>query len=293
MELIHFIVTTFVIVDDFCKTIPARTLRTRGRLPQLADSEVITMEIVGEYLGYANDKAIYKYFKRHWNYLFPAMPDRSNFARQCANLWHVKKRFFDYLRRNHAQCLQIIDSMPLEVCKFVRARRTHLFKDSASYGKWFGQTYYGYRIHLKATAQGMIQNFTLAPANIHDIRAVEELLDTDANGWLLGDKGYRSHPLHLNLLHDRDIYLHTSVRRIDRKTSRLPKQTIRWFSGKRRLIETIAGQLEQRFTIKTTFARDLWHLVNRVIRKILAHTYCVFLNVKLKREPLNLESLVF
>jgi hypothetical protein len=35
-------------------------LRTRGFAPRLSDSEVITMELVGEFLGYAGDEAIWK-----------------------------------------------------------------------------------------------------------------------------------------------------------------------------------------------------------------------------------------
>jgi hypothetical protein len=77
------------------------------------------------------------------------------------------------------------------------------------------------------------------------------------------------------------------VRRIDKKDSPLPKQTIRTLTGKRRLIETVAGQLEQRFKIKTTFARDLWHLLNRIIRKILSHTVGVLLNMRIIRKILS------
>jgi IS5 family transposase len=293
MKLIDYIVNVFVMVDDFCKIYyPARKLRARGPLPKLADSEAITMEIVGEYLGFDTDEGIYKYFDRHWRALFPGLPDRSNFARQCANLWAVKQRFFEYLSVSSDKHLQIIDSMPVEVCKFVRAKSTRQFKDTAKYGKWFGQTFFGYRLHFKITDYGMIRNFILAPANEHDIHYAELLLADDRGGCVLGDKGYHSKDLRNRLWQQRKIYLHTSLRRIDRKTSPLSKQTIRKLSGKRRLIETVAGQLEQRFGIKTTFARDLWHLLNRIIRKILSHTTCVLLNLKLNMAPLKLRLLV-
>jgi hypothetical protein len=87
MKLIDYIVNVFVMVDDFCKIYyPARKLRQRGPIPKLADSEAITMEIVGEYLGFDRDEGIYNYFSGQWGFLFPNMPDRSNFVRQCANL---------------------------------------------------------------------------------------------------------------------------------------------------------------------------------------------------------------
>lgn len=293
MELSNFIVTTFVIVDDFCKNnFPVRILRTRGPFPKLSDSEVITMELIGEYLSIETDEGIYNYFKNHWHEWFPYLPDRSNFVRQCANLWYVKQRLFEYLNQSEDKYLQMIDSMPIEVCKFVRAKYTRQFKNTAKYGKWFGETFFGYRLHLKITEIGMIRNFILAPANEHDIHFAEPLLADDVNGWVLGDKGYRSKNLQGKLWNERKIYFHTSLRRIDKKTSPLPKDTIKKLSGKRRLVETVAGQLEQRFSMKTTFARDLWHLMNRIIRKIVSHTYCVFLNLNLNYDPLKLRTII-
>ena len=293
MKLIDYIVNVFVMADDFCKVYyPARKLRTRGTLPKLADSEVITMELVGEYMGLHSDEVIYNYFLRHWKHLFPNLPDRSNFVRQCANLWNVKQHFFEHMGRFQDHYLQILDSMPIEVCKFVRARTTKQFKDTAAYGKWFGRTFFGYRLHLKITDIGIIRNFILAPANEHDIRYSEPLLADDLGGWTLADKGYRSDPLRQKLWDKRKMYFHTSVRRIDRKDSPLPRQTIRTLTGKRRLVETVAGQLEQRFGVKTTSARDLWHLMNRIIRKILSHTVSVVLNIRMNVDPLKLRLLV-
>ncbi|MHC4087299.1 MAG: hypothetical protein ACYSU3_06960 [Planctomycetota bacterium] len=58
MNLIDYIVNIFVMADDFCKIyFPARKLRSRGPLPKLADSEVIAMELVGEYLGLRTDES--------------------------------------------------------------------------------------------------------------------------------------------------------------------------------------------------------------------------------------------
>ena len=293
MNLIDFIVTVFVLVDDFYKDFSKlHKLRKSGFSPKLSDSEVITMEIVGEYLGFYKDKDIYKYFKHHWSNLFPRMPHRTNFVRQCANLWKVKEMFFEYISYNQGKWIQIVDSMPIEVCKFVRAKNTKLFKESANYGKWFGNTFFGYRLHIKINSFGMIRKYILAPASEHDITYVEPLLENDKDCWVIGDKGYRSQPLHDKLWQKHHIYFHTSLRRNDKKTSILPKQTIRKLSGIRRLIETVNGQLEEQFSIKKTTARDLWHLMNRIIRKILSHTICVFLNLKLKRDPLNLKGLI-
>ena len=293
MKIIDFIITVFTIVDDFCqKYFSTRKLRQRGFLPKLADSEVISMEIIGEFMGFHTDKEIYQYFRHHWQNLFPQMPDISNFRRQAANLWKVKENLFMFLQTDTGRWLQILDSMPVEVCKFVRARYTRLFKNTAAYGKWFGRTFFGFRLHLKITRIGMIRCFAVTPANVHDIRCVDQLLEDDRGSWIVADKGYHSEPLRQRLWLEKGIYFHTSLRRNDRKTSILPKDTIKRLTGIRRLIETVAGQLEQQFAIKTTYARTAWKFLNRIIRKILSHTFGVFLNLRLNRDPLRLKGLL-
>jgi hypothetical protein len=60
----------------------------------------------------------------------------------------------------------------------------------------------------------------------------------------------------------------------------------------RRLVETVIGQLSERFHIEKVWARDDWHLANRFIRKLLAHTVGVFLNNLLGNPLLHFEALV-
>ena len=45
----------------------------------------------------------------------------------------------------------------------------------------------------------------------------------------------------------------------------------------RRLIETVIGQLAGRFNLERVHARDRWHLISRINRKLLAHTVCFWL----------------
>jgi hypothetical protein len=65
-----------------------------------------------------------------------------------------------------------------------------------------------------------------------------------------------------------------------------------YLKSKRRLVETIIGQLAERFEIEKTKARDLWHVTNRIARKILSHTVGVFLNKMMGNPPLQLALLL-
>lgn len=69
MSTADFIIAAFCFIDDAIKSLNWDP-RTRGPGPLLTDAEVITMEIVGEYLGMDNDKAIWSYFKECWPHFF-------------------------------------------------------------------------------------------------------------------------------------------------------------------------------------------------------------------------------
>src|SRR5215207_4410475 len=77
MDLNTFIVAVFCLIDDRTED---RALRARGPLPKLSDAEVLTIEIVGEFLGLDTDEAIFRYFRRHYGEWFPTIgepsPDR-------------------------------------------------------------------------------------------------------------------------------------------------------------------------------------------------------------------------
>lgn len=69
-------------------------LRQRGPAPRRADSEVLTMELVGEFLGVETDAGIEADSRRHHAALLPHLlhVHRTTFVRQAANLRVVKRR---------------------------------------------------------------------------------------------------------------------------------------------------------------------------------------------------------
>jgi hypothetical protein len=69
------------------------------------------------------------------------------------------------------------------------------------------------------------------------------------------------------------------------------KSFTRWLVSTRRLVETVIGQLTDRFNIERVRARDLWHLTSRITRKVLAHTVAMVINKSLGNPPLKFELL--
>jgi hypothetical protein len=87
----------------------------------------------------------------------------------------------------------LIDSSPVPVCHFARAYRCQKLAEESVFGydEMSKQTFYGLRVHLGVCWPGVIVGVDLAPADVHDLRLAEEMLE-EAQGWVLGDRNYCS-----------------------------------------------------------------------------------------------------
>jgi len=270
-----FIITVFCIIDDWLKR--QEPLRQRGPKPKLSDAEVLTIEIVGEYLGIDTDEGLYAHFRRHYSGWFPVLLEvhRTTFARQTANLWAVKEKLWKDLlgRINFDPKISLIDSFPVPVCRFARAYRCRRLAEVSAFGydEMTKQTFYGLRAHLRVCWPGVIVGMDLAPANVHDLGMAEELLPFEEEGWALGDRNYWS-PKLAKPLGEEGLCLLAPY-----KSKKEKEPWPRWLTQKRRRIETVISQLVGRYQAKRVWARDRWHLTSRWLRKTLSHTVCVLL----------------
>lgn len=296
MNRIDFLLELYCLIDEeLPHVMPPNRLRQRGPAPTLSDAEVITIELAGEAWGHDQDKDIFTFFHQYHAAEFPALPriDRTTFVRQAANLWAVKQRLHQQLLGLLPQRLLdgwLFDSFPLYVCQFSRARRCRLFAGYASYGYDHVQDgkFYGFKVHLCSGMGGPVGAFTLAAAKIWDPNLVPEIAPPQG-GFGLGDRNYWDPPLQEDLQRERGLRLLAPFRKRSLDPWPAVSQAI---SRLRQGIETVISQLAERFQAKWTWARDRWHLCHRMIRKILAHTACVVLNVRHGHPPLQLEQLL-
>ena len=88
----------------------------------------------------------------------------------------------------------VVDSLPLPVCRRVRAPRCRKVRGDEYYGYCAAkeEKFYGWRLHLVCTPIG-IAAFDLLPASCHDLTPVHELIERVPGGaWVYGDKAYNS-----------------------------------------------------------------------------------------------------
>ena len=293
MDLETFIVAVFCAADDFMRTAAREhRLRRRGPAPVLADSEVLTIEAAGEFLGLDTDKGLHAYFRRHFGHLFPGLRvvHRTTFLRQAANLWTLKAALWQHLAAATGQdaALVLVDSLPVPVCRFARAHRCRSLAGLAAFGydPLAHQTYYGLRLHLRITWPGVITAATLAPANAAD-RAVAPQLLEGLTGWALGDGAYWSPALRAELTPG-GLALLAPPRGVAARERAWP----RWLVQTRRRIETVLSQLTERYHAKRVRARDAWHLAARWLRKLVSHTMALLLCQRAGLAPLAFDQLL-
>jgi hypothetical protein len=291
----EFIISVYCLVCEHYQALfRKQRVRSRGFNPRFTDEEVITLELCGEYWGLQEEEALYAYFSEHWRHFFPDLPTRTTFVRQAANLWQAKRLLQRRLIHVSGQIddeVHLIDTLPLPVCTYTRARRDRCFAGEAAYGYCAAKKlhYYGFKLGLRLSRDGMILDFSLLPARPHDSQLLDELID-GYEGIVVGDKGFLDTARQVNLPAARNVRLITPTRRNMAQQPTLEEQHLcrRW----RKRIETVGSHLTESFQIDHTRARDLWHYQFRLLRKVLAHTLCVFLNLCLGRPPLDLDDLV-
>jgi hypothetical protein len=282
----------FCLVDDELQALNLGRLRQRGPAPKLADSEVIAIELVGEFWKLGTDRDLFHHFRCHHRAEFPALEhiDRTTFARQAANLWRVKQLLQQRLASRLAggDPVWLVDSLPIDACQFARATFCRRFAGQADYGYCHlrKRTFYGFRLHLRVSRGGVILGYQLAPARANEKAVLPELgLPPGSVG--IGDRNYWSPALRAELAAGGVVLLAPYYQKSKDPD---PKGSAK-LSAIRYRVETTNGQLAERYGIKRTWAKDLWHLCHRIIRKILSHTALALINRRAGHQPMQFNAL--
>ena len=164
--------------------------------------------------------------------------------------------------------------MPL--CHFRRAKRSKVFSDieDATFGHYASkkETYFGFEGHVVISESGFITGYTVTKPNIEREASFECV--AGLSGLLLGDKGYSGQNFHWEMSGEK---IQVSVPPKKNQKDEESPLFRRYLNKTRRRVETVIGQLTERFSISKIWARDTWHLTNRISRKILSHTMAMLL----------------
>jgi hypothetical protein len=284
-SFIDLCTAVYVLVDDCYQAEVAPYDRRPGPTAVCTDSELITLTLVAELVGLDEEVRFLGYVRRNHPTLFQHLPDRSRYNRRRRRLVAATNRIRAALARavlRHLapadRDLAVIDSLPIPVVGFAHACGAHRWYGEARYGHNAAksQTFYGYKLHLLATASGLVLDFALVPANVADGALSEQLLIGQRDMTVLGDKAYIHAALQALLVRRNNLHLLTPLRANQRQTqdARLAA-TLAHF---RQAIETLNSQLAEHLQIERNRAKSVPGLCARVSAKLTAHTVGLLLN---------------
>lgn len=172
----------------------------------------------------------------------------------------------------------MVDSFPLAVCKFGRARYCRSFRVyGADYGRCPSkkETYFGYKMHALVTLEGYITAFEVTSASVDDREGLRDLVEGLSGVTVLGDKGYVGKGL-MQDMSSQGVCL-MALKRTNSKTD-WPRSVRQLIFGQRRRVETVFSQLSGQLNAERVLAKRFRGLCARLSNKILAYNLCLVLN---------------
>ncbi len=259
-----------------------------GRKPKITDLEVIALSLTAEFMSFDSENSR---FKQLLPCEIPNLIERSQFNKRRKKLFLFSEqirtklatqflRFEDYF---------IVDSMPLEICKFSRHNRIKICKDDfetapskgfcASQNSWF----YGYKLHGVCSVTGVFHSLDITKAEVHDVHFLKNIKQQMSDCVLLGDRGYLSDSIQIDLFQSANIKLETP-KRINQMNYK-PQPYI--FKKSRKRIETLFSQLCDQFLIRRNYAKTFEGFKTRILAKITALTLVQYINKFIFDRPIN------
>lgn len=145
-----------------------------GRKEKMSDLEVVALSLTAEFMSIDSENSLFKQVSQEE---IPNLIERSQFNKRRRKLFLFSEEIRTKLASHFLEFEDyfIVDSMPLEICKFSRHNRIKICKNEfetapskgfcASQNSWF----YGYKLHGVCSITGVFHSLDITKAEVHDI----------------------------------------------------------------------------------------------------------------------------
>jgi hypothetical protein len=289
--------TKFVKFLEICKhfsedlVTEAGNLRRPGPVPRFSDLEVIALSLAAEAEEIDSENWLFEAKLKECRSSIPNLISRRQFndRRKSVSplMEQIRSRIANHI--DGGEDYFCIDSKPIEVCRVARGKRCKMgrtgefakapdFGYCASQGNYF----FGYKLHALCGLSGVIHSYDLSKASVHDINYLNDIKLEYHDCGIVGDKGYLSAEVQLDLFETANIRLNTPARSNQKNAKPFP--TI--FRKVRKRIETNFSQLCDQFLFIRNYAKNVDGLFTRIIGKISAFTVLQYIN-KTNNKPIG------
>ncbi|MCG6795053.1 MULTISPECIES: IS982 family transposase [Geobacillus] len=239
----------FVFVSAQLSCIQVHLHRRNRHLVKQEDAVIIAIHLLGKLLGFTSERAWHRFVTGN---LFTngSFLERSRYNRRCRALgFAIKWIRHELAKRGQHHAYAVVDSLPLPLCHTARMHRVKQFQEMADIGYCASkkQWYYGLKLHLQVTDQGLPMGYVVTEASCHDRVAAETVMTQIPHPYNFGDKGYISQTLRKKLYEEHRVAFWTPVRNNQRiRQSDAWKQ---WMKRKRKVVETVFSILVDSYRI--------------------------------------------
>ncbi|MBS7230488.1 IS982 family transposase [Flavobacterium psychroterrae] len=240
------IISIFCLIDDILQGInhPEDVRR------HVSDSEIILTAIVSSTSFYGNHCSAIKFMKEYG--FIPKMLDKSRFNMRLHKVGRLLYELFEiissYFKDFCCEMQYIIDSFPVAVCKNMRITNSKILKGK----KYRGYTasmrnyFYGVKVQLLTTKNGIPIAFHFTPGKTADIKALGKMIDKlPAEASIYGYSAYTDYGLEDFSLMKKCVLL-----KIQRKSNAKRTDTIEQKNEKlkmRKRVETTISDIKKMF----------------------------------------------
>jgi len=269
-----------------------------------------------------SERSIVRYMQHHGRHWFPGMLKRSQFNQRVRDLWAALVRLQQLIALElwTGELYECVDCVPLPHCSLAQAAShdRHWVSGGLGYGGNQGGWYFGEQLLLSVTATGVVTGWVVGQAQIDDRWMMEALVSTRqeymrligpepppqkrhkdtqvataesfspaiATGIaspvpFLADEGFNGARW---IAHWHDEYAATVIAAPPPNTaSAWSRQTKRWLSSHRQIIETVFARLVDVFRLNRLGAHSNWGKITRLAATMAAYNLGILINRMLNR----------
>lgn len=260
------------------------------------DLYICQLVVVQHLQGFTNESAYLRHLGRSQYKHFPSIPSQQQYNQRAKRLEPLTDFLTGYLVRKlklHKQKIRIIDATAVPVVKYHRRFNTKAFKNKRFFGLGYCAAkklkYYGVKLTLLVTKEGIPVAYHLMPANRHDSQALTKIGKELYNIWLIGDKGYVGRRRQDWLKRKRKIRLIMPYRKNQRqRNTRWEKRKLR----NRKVVEWVNNQLKDFGGLEHLRALSHAGTKSRIRNLIFSHLVACYFNKIHKRNMLSIKEIL-
>jgi Transposase DDE domain len=268
-DLDSLLTALYVLADDL---LPKRC--GPGRKPRISDAEVIALAVAQVFLDCPSERRFLRFARARLGELFPYIPKQSGYNKRVRALAGQVCLLINLLARScpsFCDRLRLLDSTPVPCAQ---SRETVKRSDLAGYAAYgyctsHSRYFWGFRLYLVCSPDGMPHGFCLAPANQPEREVAAALLERmHADGslqgfeFIIGDKGFAGEEFQQLV-----SQLAAQLLRPDRRDEPQHHGNL---SGVRQWIESIIDTTKGQLSLERHGGRTLDGVWARICQRVLA-----------------------